>query len=197
MKRAMVICLVASFFLEGCATYHAGLLPTKDVMNYDNRQSQDNVYVIAKFLDTRETKQIFQFDLISRGIQPVFIVMDNRSPKTYDFKKSDINKQIMSAQEVADKCKFSTVGRATTYGVLGLFIWPFLIPAVVDGVGSSQANTKIENDYAYKEMQDGRLMPNGLMNGVVFVPKMKEGEDFTIRLKDVDTNGILRFSFQK
>ena len=197
MKRAIVIFLVASFFIEGCASYHAGLLPSKDVMNYDNKQVQNNVYVVAKFLDTRETKQIFQFELQGRGIQPVFVVMDNRSPKTFDFKKSDINKQIISSQEVADKCKFSTVGRATTYGVVGLFIWPFLIPAVVDGVGSSEANKKIEDDYAYKELQDGRLMPNALMNGVVFVPKMKEGEDFTIRLKDVDTNEILRFSFQK
>ncbi len=197
MKRAIVIFLVASCFLEGCASYHAGLLPSKDVMNYDNKQVQNNVYVVAKFLNARETKQVFQFDLENKGIQPTFIVMDNRSPKTYDFKKSDINKQIMSSQEVADKCKFSTVGRATTYGVVGLFIWPFLIPAVVDGVGSSEANRKIEDDYAYKELQDGRLMPNALMNGVVFVSKMKEGEDFTIRLKDVDTNEILRFSFQK
>ncbi|MFA5336320.1 MAG: hypothetical protein WC324_05305 [Candidatus Omnitrophota bacterium] len=197
MKRFAVFCLVVSLFLEGCASYRGGLLPSKDVMNYEKKQVQKEVYVVADFLDTKETKQIFQFDLQSRGIQPVFIIMDNRSLVTYDFKKSDLNKQVMSSQEVADKCKFNTAGRATAYGVAGIFIWPFLIPAVVDGVGSSEANRKIEDDYAFKELQDGRLTPNALMNGIVFVPKMKEGEDFTIRLKDMETFEILRFSFQK
>jgi hypothetical protein len=81
--------------------------------------------------------------------------------------------------------------------VLGLFIWPFLIPAVVDGVGSAQANQKMEDDYAYKEIKDERIQPNGLLNGVVFVDKMKEGEELVIRLRNIDNNEIKLFSFKR
>lgn len=108
-----------------------------------------------------------------------------------------LSKQTAPAEEVAKECGFSTVGRATAYGVAGLFIWPLLIPAVVDGVGSSQANVKMEDDYMYKENKDDRIQPNGLLNGVVFLDKMKDGETLDIRLTNVDNNEIKLFTFTK
>lgn len=196
MKRMFIALIAVSYILTGCASYSVALLPTKDVFNYPSRQVQKEVYVVADILDAKETKQIFQFQLQQKNIQPVFVVIDNRSNQTYQFSKSDINKQLLSADQAADKCKFSTIGRATTYGIAGLFIWPFLIPAVVDGVGAHQANVKIEEDYMFKEIKDDRILPNGILNGVVFVPNMKKGEDFIIRLKNFDTSEILSFSFK-
>lgn len=197
MKKSIVLLLFVSFALQGCATYRGGRLPSNDVFSYADRQEQEGVYVVAHFLDERESKQIFQFNLIQRDVQPVFLIIDNRSPHAIQFKKANINKSVMSADEVADKCKFSTVGRATGYGVAGLFLWPLLIPAVVDGVGSAQANRRIEDDYLFKEIKDERILPNGLLNGIVFIPRTKEGEDFTIRLNNIDRNKIMLFSFKK
>jgi hypothetical protein len=95
--------------------------------------------------------------------------------------------------EVAKECGFSTTGRATAYGVAGLFIWPFLIPAVVDGVGSSNANQKMQADYAYKEIKDGRIVANELRDGVVFVDRIKAGQILTVRLRNIDTDEIALF----
>jgi hypothetical protein len=198
MKKAISLVLLCVFFVQGCATYRAGVLPSKDVFTYDNRQEKDNLYVAANILDIKETKRIFQFDLQSKGVQPIYIVIDNRGKQTYEFSKANLNKNALSSQEVAEKCKFSTVGRATTYGIAGLFIWPLLIPAVVDGVGSANANKRIEDDYAYKEITDkARIQPNGMLTGVVFVEKMKPGEDFTMRLLNMETNDLALFSFRQ
>ncbi len=197
MRKAMSLILVGMFLLQGCASYRAGVLPTRDVFLYDNKQEQDGLNVAVDILDAKETKRVFQFKLQSKNVQPVYLVIDNRSDKTYEFSKANINKQCYSAEEVADKFQFSTAGRATTYGVAGLFIWPLLIPAVVDGVGSANANQKIQDDYAYKAIQDkSRIAPNGMLTGIVFVPNMKPGEDFTIRLTDVADNTVKRFSFR-
>jgi len=183
--------------LSGCASYRAGRLPSIDVSSFQNVAEQEGLKVAVKFFDARETKQIFGVKKVYQKYQPVYIAIDNRTACTYGFKKRTLNKPTVPAEEVAETCGFSTAGRATAYGVAGVFIWPLLIPAVVDGVGSSQANQRMQDDFMYKEIKDERIVPNGLLNGVVFLDRMKDGEELAIRLQNVDTNEIKLFSFYK
>lgn len=196
--KSIAFLLIGCLVLSGCATYSAGRLPSSDVATLKNMQDQDGLRVGVKFFDARESKQVFGVGKVSELYQPVYIAIDNRTKNSYEFaKRTSINKQSVPSEEVAKNCGFNTAARATTYGVAGLFIWPLLIPAVVDGVGSAQANQKMESDYAYKEIKDDRIQPNGLLNGVIFVDKMKEGEEFVIRLQNVANNEIKLFSFKK
>lgn len=197
-NRVIALLVIGSLALSGCASYKAGRLPSSDVESFKTMQDQDGLKVAVKFFDARDSKQIFGVGKVGELYQPVYIAIDNRTKNGYQFgKRTSINKQSVPAEEVAKNCGFSTVGRATTYGVVGIFIWPLLIPAVVDGVGSAQANQKMEADYMYKEIKDDRIQPNGLLNGVLFVDKMKEGEEFVIRLQNVDTNEIKLYSFKR
>jgi len=189
--------VLISFVLTGCATYQAARLPSNDINSTAQSQDQNGLKAGVKFFDARESKQVFGVGKLYERFQPVYIVIDNRSQDVYEFKKRDINKTNTPAEEVAKICGFNTAARATTYGVAGLFIWPLLIPAVVDGVGSSNANQKMQSDFAYKEIPDERIQVNGLLNGVVFVDKMKEGEEFVIRLRNVGTGEVKLFSFKK
>lgn len=197
-RTLLVFALIGSVALNGCASYSAARLPSADVASYSNMQNQDGLKVAAKFLDARETKSIFGVDKVYELYQPIYIVIDNRTGSAYQFnKRTSINIQSTPAEEVSKNCGFNTAARATSYGVAGLFIWPLLIPAVVDGVGSSNANQKMQADFMYKEIQDDRIIPNGLLNGVIFVNKMKEGEELVVRLHNVETDDIKLFSFKK
>ncbi len=196
MKKIISI-IIVTLVLSGCASYRAGRLPTKDIYAYSNRQEQEGLMVAVKFLESAEIKAIFQRDMRSKGVDPVFVIIDNRSKNAYNFAKSMVNKNTYSPEEVAKMCGFSTVGRATSYGVAGLLIWPLLIPAVVDGVGSSQANARMKDDYCYKEIQDERIMSNGLLSGILFLAQMKPGEELSFRLQNVDNNETKLFSFKK
>lgn len=189
--------LALIMLISGCASYRSARLPSSDPESFNTYQNQDNLKVVAKFFDSRESKKTFGVGKVFDKYQPVYIAIDNRTKSAYEFKKRMLNIQCVPAEEVAKTCGFSTVGRATTYGVVGLFIWPLLIPAVVDGVGSAQANDRMEDDYMYKEIKDDRIQPNGLLNGVIFLDKMKEGEALDIRLTNVDNNEIKLFSFKK
>lgn len=197
MKMFQVFLCLSVFFVQGCASYHARRLPSFDVSTFSNAQDQEGLKVAAKFLDARESKQIFGVKKVYEKFQPVYIAIDNRTKSAYEFKKSQLNIHSAPAEEVAHECGFSTTGRAVGYGVAGLFIWPLLIPTVVDGVGSSQANQKMSDDFMYKEIRDDRIQPNGLLNGVVFFDRMKPGEELAIRLQNVDSNEIKLFSFRK
>lgn len=196
--KSVIFLLVGCLILSGCATYSAGRLPSSDVANFKDMQDQDGLKVAVKFFDARESKNIFGVGKVHDLYHPVYIAIDNRTKNSYQFAKgTSINKQSVPAEEVAKNCGFSTVGRATAYGVAGIFIWPLLIPAVVDGVGSAQANQKMESDYTYKEIKDDRIQPNGLLNGVIFIDKMKSGEEFVVRLQNTNNNEIKLFSFKK
>lgn len=196
--KSVTFLLVGCLVLSGCATYSAGRLPSSDVATFKDMQDQDGLKVAVKFFDARESKNIFGVGKVHDLYQPVYIAIDNRTKDSFQFTKGvSINKQSIPAEEIAKNCGFSTVGRATTYGVIGLFIWPLLIPAVVDGVGSAQANQKMESDYAYKEIKDDRIQPNGLLNGVIFIDRMKSGEEFVVRLQNTNNNEIKLFSFKK
>lgn len=197
-NRIIALLAVGCMILSGCATYNAGRLPSSDVTNFNNMQDQDGLKVAVKFFEARDSKQIFGVSKVHDLYQPVYIAIDNRTKNSYQFaKRTSINIASVPAEEVAKNCGFSTVGRATTYGVAGIFIWPLLIPAVVDGVGSAQANQKMEADYMYKEIKDDRIQPNGLLNGVIFVDKMKEGQEFVIRLQNTSSDEIKLFSFKR
>ncbi len=195
--KNLVYLLALLILVSGCATYRGGRLPSVDVESFKHSQDRDGLKVAVKFYDARESKKLFGVGCVAENFQPVYIVVDNRSSNSYDFKKRTINKGSAPAEEVADKCKFNTAGRAASYGVAGLIIWPLLIPAVVDGTGSARANTRMEDDFVYKEIKDERVAPNGLLNGIVFLDKMKDGEELAIRFSNLDKDEIKLFSFIK
>jgi hypothetical protein len=62
---------------------------------------------------------------------------------------------------------------------------------------SSKANKQTLSDYSRMEIQDGRVLPNGLLSGIVYIPLMKDGEAISLRLTDVRNGELLRFRFQK
>ncbi len=196
MKRTIAVLLVV-LLISGCARYQVSNLPSNNVMDYANRRENNGVSVAAKAFEAYEIKKIFSGNTLEKGYQPLYLVIDNRSPDVFHFdKRSSLNMRCTPAVEVAKECGFSTVGRATAYGVAGLFIWPLLIPAVVDGVGSSNANQQMQADYAYKEIKDGRIVSNELRDGIVFVDRIKPGQILTVRLRNVDTDEIALFEME-
>ena len=197
MKKLLVWCILLCFTTTGCASYRARSLPSSNPTSLANHETQDGLTVGVQFFNASESKKIFGVKKVSRVSQPTYIVIDNRTNDTYEFNKRTLNPTAIPAEEIASECNFNTAARATTYGVAGIFIWPLLIPAVVDGVGSSQANQRMENDYMYKEIKDDRISPNGLLNGVVFLGPMKDGEELTVRLQNIRTNDVKLFSFKK
>jgi hypothetical protein len=111
----------------------------------------------------------------------------NDSSRYILFSNQGISIPVCSPQEVAEKCHTSTVGRAAGYGVAGIFIWPLLVPAVVDGVSSSQANTKLDRDFNEKNIEQMVINPYATHNGVVFFSKTDYQDAFLIKLVDKET----------
>ena len=72
-----------------------------------------------------------------------------------------------------------------------------MVPAVVDGIGSAQANEQLDNDFALKSLHDQTIKPYSMINGLIFVPSGNASREFYFKLSDPDKHEQLTLSTSK
>jgi len=198
----IVCCLLIIPILSltsGCASYRFGRLPSPYIMDHPNSITQNGVSVAVKILNSSEALATFDCEMGPRKINPVFIVIDNKSNAAYSFRKADVDTSYLSAEEVAKKCARSTMGRILSYGALGLIIilWIVFIPmAIAEAINCPRINAQIRSDYLGNEIADTTIAPGRSISGVMFVAPFRSGELFTIPLVNRNTGERLLFQFQ-
>lgn len=177
-------------FIGGCAKYNSQRLrPLQPAMIAQNAQEQ--VTFNYKALSKRECRKFLGKNVIKSGYQPVQITIENDSNRTLLFSPSDISIKTVPAEIVARKVYDRTTTRIVGWGISGLFIWPFLIPAIVDPIWSCEANQKLLLDYEDKAVAETSIRPGATLNGIVFVPVEEYRNYFTITLRDNRTNDLV------
>ena len=174
--------LMSALSLSSCAKYKAQ--PLAKLATFTTNENAHSAAFAHKALNKAECKRYLDRDVLDKGYQPVQITISNNTNRHINFSKSNISLETVSADYVGKKVHTSTVARATSYGVAGVFLWPFIIPAVVDGVGSAQANDRLDEDFSRKELCDQIISPFTTINGLIFVPVEKFDHEFSITLVD-------------
>ena len=177
----------------GCAAYNASSLSRLDASFAPYAEEIDQVNLAARKLTVADTKKYLDRDVIAKGYQPVQLSIDNQSNMHIVFSPNRVSLPCARPEEVAQKVHTSTAGRILAWGIPGLFIWPFLIPAVVDGIGSSNANKKLDADFAAKSFGETVVQPKSFHEGLIFVPTASFTESFTVTLMDRDTKDTMPF----
>ena len=182
-------------FAVSCAKYKAVSIPQLQPEFSPNAQKQKDVTAVVKVFSIDDCKRYFDSNLIDEGYQPIQLMVDNQSKLYYLLSKSGISLPTVPPEEVAQKAHRSTVGRATGYGIAAIFIWPFLIPAIVDASGSSKANTQMDIDFTAKGLDDIVIQPYSRAQGVIFVPTSEMQPNLTVNIIDKETNEKIEFTF--
>lgn len=195
--RVIAMLVLSSFLLTSCASYTSIALPQKDVTTLNQFDKINNVYVGVSFMDKAECQRYFDADLIDKGVQPIYMVIENGSEKTYLFSKESIGIPKMDSLQASEKGERSTAGRIAGYGALSLILWPFLIPAIADGISSSNANKSLRADYESKQIADGPIRPRVSRYGVFFSPVLQSGEEISISLIEQESKESLVFRFRR
>ena len=151
------------------------------------KESAQTVALGHHALTENECKCYLGRNVIKKGIQPVLITISNNTNKHFILSKENLSLACERIDAVAKKVHTSTVGRAVGYGIAGIFIWPFIIPAIVDGIRSSEANHELDSDYTYKALSDQIIAPDSTVSGLVFVPMIEYTENFSWTLIDQDS----------
>jgi hypothetical protein len=179
--------------LTSCASYRAFPLSdlSHEMIQFDSPVA--DVHVIAKAFTQNDCREFLDRDVIAEGYQPIQLYVRNKSDRSYLFSLNRISLPVARPAEVARSVHTSTINRAVGYGVGALILWPLAIPAVIDGVMSSQANDELDNDFIAKAAKDQIIFPQSRLNAVIFVPMHSYQNAFTLTLCDADSKAFKTF----
>lgn len=187
-------CLLASLILlTGCASYSASTLATLPAESAVESQKSPNVLVSWKAFDVSDCKRYLGRNVISEGYMPLQLTIRNNSTDPVYFNPQNFNIPLASVNEVASKAHTSTAGRVVGWGVGALFIFPLVIPAIYDGIKSSEANDALDADYEAKSLREHVIQPMSTFNGVVFVPQKYSYQNIEMFLVNQKTHEKIVF----
>lgn len=184
--------IVFMFFLTllslgGCANYHSRPLNKLTTTIPTNLQEQFLSFSYHIF-NKADCLKFLDRDVISKGYQPMHICITNHTSRPFYMSLSNFSLPCASAFDVAKLVHTSTTKRVAGYGILGLFLWPFLIPAVIDGISSSEANKNLDIDFERKALDDQSISPFSAVDGLIFVPMESFNQQFSLVLIDQETH---------
>jgi hypothetical protein len=182
-------------FLSGCASYNASSLSTlAPEAVFSSLVERQDLVVVAKAFNKADCKRYLDRDVLAEGYQPVQLYIENNGEKDYVFSLNKISLSFARSEEVAEKVHTSTVGRAVGYGVGAVVFlpitWPLAIPAIVDGIKSSEANQALDNDFSTKAASDQVIYSHSYFNKILFVPINDYQPNFRITLTEKDSKRI-------
>ncbi|MBS0624849.1 MAG: hypothetical protein JSS32_02225 [Verrucomicrobia bacterium] len=173
--------------LSSCASYRASPLynPAADLVQVDSKN--EGVSIVSKTFTQYDCSKFLDRNVVAEGYQPIQIYIQNDSDKNYIFSLNRITLPVARPEEVAEKVHTSTVGRVVGYSVGSLILWPLVIPAIVDGIKSSDANDALDKDFFAKAAHDQVVLPHSRLNAIIFVPVHAYQPSYTITLIDQDS----------
>ncbi len=179
--------LVLTIFLTGCASYQSEPLANLTFETVSTSEKNEGIAAVAKSFDKADCKRYLDRDVIAEGYQPVQLFIQNNSNKNYLFSLNRMSLSHARSEEIADKVHTSTVGRAVGYGAAALIVWPFAIPAIVDGIKSAKANDRLDIDFSAKTARDQTIAPHSHFNKIIFVPREEYQPTFSVTLIEQET----------
>lgn len=173
--------------MVGCASYRASSLMRIQPECTPIPVANQGIVISAKAFTHADCMRYLDRDIIRLGYQPIQITIQNNRSRPIIFTENAINLPIVSPDEIAPLVHTSTLGRVTAYCVGGIFLWPLFIPAVVDGIKSSEANDHLDRDFWSKSLKEQLINPSSYITGLVFIPMEYFQPNFSINLYDADT----------
>lgn len=179
--------------LSGCASYRAQPLNNTAVIQTEAKAA-NTIAISAKAFDIYDCKKYLDRDVLRQGYQPVQLIIQNNTDKSYQFSLDRLGITCARPEEVALKVHTSTVGRSVAYGVGALVIWPLAIPAIIDGVKSSNANEALDTDFRAKAAGDSMIYPGSTFNKILFVPRSQYQSAFPLKLMEIESGDLKEFN---
>ncbi|MBS0604188.1 MAG: hypothetical protein JSS60_04010 [Verrucomicrobia bacterium] len=149
--------------------------------------NDSRILVVAKVMTPEESKRSFGHDLLSRGVKPLQLTVQNNTSNEYSMCPSSVDLPRIEASKIAFKVTKSAIPRSIGYKIASFFFWPFMIPSTIDGIRVMAHHQKLKKDIIAKSMKDEIVAPYSTFNRVLFVSDKQFQETFKVTLIDLDT----------
>lgn len=120
--------------------------------------------------------------------------MTNNTDRSFKFSLTDFSFPCVSYDQVANEVEFNTTKRVTLWGIGAFFIFPLIIPAIMEAVESPKANQQLYTDFAKKSLTDQIIAPYETINGLIFVASEHFDLNFSFTVTDKINNKKFKLS---
>jgi hypothetical protein len=136
-------------------------------------QSQEGprAQVTVAVLDATESHQFFGVPLARRGIQPVYLRIENRSDRALRLQLVRIDPNYYTPLEAAAANHYSIAKRLSAFGVTGLLVFlPLLALIPLKLITAFRANRRMNDFFQSHAFHLRPIKPKGVAEGFVFTP---------------------------
>ena len=120
--------LAHASLIQGCVMYRPTSIDEMEFMERAVSQEQDGVTVTAVALGRKEAEQAMGVNVSARGIQPVWLEIDNRTEdEQFAFFQQSVDPEYFAPSEVAYINHYSPLKRLVSIGAVGLLFPPLWV----------------------------------------------------------------------
>ena len=152
------------------------------------RQEDARAAVTVAVLSREESRRLFGVDLARRGIQPVFLRVENRSGRSLRLQMVAVDPRYFTPLEAAAGNHFSFVRRLSAFGAIGWVFLPVLLFVPLKLVTAWLANRRMDDLFRRRGFRLGPVGPGSTAEGFVFTTLDLGTKAVHVRL--VPTGGI-------
>ena len=188
-----VLGIASMCLFSSCAKYKAHKLGEPVGIAHE----KNNVQITAEALTNADCHHYFSRRSAKKGLGAIHLCIKNNSDQTYVLDAKKIEIQIEDRRNVAHALHLNTACRVISWGIPGIFLWPFFIPAAIEGVKSSTANKQLDHDFNQRVLShDSRLVitPHSSINKVFFVATENFRNSFGLMLDNMHSTESLSFT---
>jgi hypothetical protein len=131
-------------------------------------QEQPRAAVTVAVLTGSEAKTLFGVDLARRGIQPVFVRIENHGTESMRLQLVNIDPKYFTPLEAAAVTHFSIGRRLSAFGTMGWVFVPLLALVPLKLVTAYLANGRMDEFFRARGFPLASIPPGGAAEGFVF-----------------------------
>jgi hypothetical protein len=166
--RRWSVLVLTVFLLPGCVMFRPGSMEEMDFVERVEREEEGGVKVEVAALGRKEAKKLFDVPLANKGIQAVWVTIDNQSEHPYLFFQTSMDSQYFSSLEAAYKSHYSPMKRFLSLGLVGFLFPPLWLAIPPQIISAPIANHKMNKYFVDKALGSPVMMPGETKSGFVF-----------------------------
>jgi hypothetical protein len=131
-------------------------------------QTRDDLTVTLTVLSNKEAKKFFGTSLSKRGIQPLWLEIDNRTDSTYFLIQRNMDPNYYSAEEAAYLSHYRQGKQLLEAGLVGIIFFPLLALIPVNFFTIHYANKKMDKIFGEVSMHSYVIQPGQKHAGFLY-----------------------------
>jgi hypothetical protein len=160
--------LVLSLTFSGCVRYRPHTLDRTSFMERAQTQTRDNLTVTLTVLSNKEAKKFFGTTLSKKGIQPLWLGIDNRSDSTYFLIPRNMDPNYYSAEEASYMAHYKQSRQFFEAGLLAVIFFPALVLVPINFFMVRHANEKMDGIFNAVSMHSYVIQPGKKHEGFLY-----------------------------